>query len=153
MWNYLYWQWLAFKILFYKKISIISILLKVKGIKASKYKSRKFATLLLYFLKRNNAASLVYVFLICKIHLVKDLRANLLSDNNIISTKGLVIDIKGKSALIKSCKVIVPIVIRQRGQFPTRKLFASQETIILLHSKAMVLLVALFLSDNYDFLF
>lgn len=97
----------------------MSTLLKISGIGASKHKSREFAALLLYFSGKNNTEQLIYAFLTCEIHLVKNLKANLLIGNDIISPKGFVINVKGRSALIRSCKVTVPIDIRQREQFLT----------------------------------
>ena len=103
--------------------------------------------------KENNTGQLVYASLTCEIYLVKDLKVNLLIDNDIMSPKGFVIDVKGKSALIGRCEVTVPIDTRQKGQFLTRKLLANQETVLLPHSEAMVSLVSLPLPDNRDFLF
>ena len=59
--------------------------LKVRSIGASKHELEKFAALLLYFPGRNNAGQQVYALLTCEIHLVEDLKANLLIANNIIS--------------------------------------------------------------------
>lgn len=92
----------------------MSILLKVRGIRALDYKSRKFATLSLYFLSKNSTEQLIYACLIYKIYLVKDLRANLLIRNNIISLEESIIDVKGKSALIESYKVTVSINAKQK---------------------------------------
>lgn len=92
----------------------MSTLLKVKGIRTFKHKLREFATLSLYFPRKNNAKQLVYIFLICKIHLVEDLRVNLLIRNNIMSPEGFVINVKGKKALMGSYKVTIPIDVRQR---------------------------------------
>lgn len=108
------------------------ILLKVRGIGAFKHKSKEFAPLLLYFLGKNNTRQLVYASLICKIQLIKDLKANLLIGNNIMSLKGFVIDIKERNVLIESCEVTVIIDTRQKRQFLIRKLLASQETVFLL---------------------
>lgn len=144
--------WLL-KYLLTQKINIMSTLLKVRRIEASKYKSRKFTALSLYFSGKNNVGQLVYTSLTYKIHLVKDLRANLLISNDIISSKIFVIDVKGRSAFIGSCGVTVAIDAKQRGQFLTRKLLVSQETVVSPHSEAMILLVSLLLFDNCDFLF
>lgn len=87
----------------------MSTFLKVNIIEASKHKSGKFVALSIYFSSENNAKQLVYVSLTYEIHLVKSLKANLLIRNNIIFLKGFVIDVKEFSALIKSCKMIIPI--------------------------------------------
>lgn len=103
----------------------MSTLLKVRGIGASKHKSGKFATLLLYFLGKNNVGQLVYTSLTCEIYLVKDPKANLVIGNNIMFLKSFVIDIRGKNAFIKSCGVTITIDTRQREQFLTKKQLAS----------------------------
>lgn len=92
----------------------MSIPLKVRGIRALDHKSREFATLSLYFSSKNSIKQLIYAFLIYKIYLVKDLRANLLIRNDIISLEEFIIDVKRKSALIKSYKVTVSINAKQR---------------------------------------
>ena len=136
-----------------QKIKTMSTPLKVRRIGAFKHKSREFAALSLYFPGKNNIGQLVYAFLTCEIHLVKDLKANLLIDNDIMSPEGFVIDVKGRSVLIGSCEVTVPIDGRQRGQFLTRKLLTSQETVLPPQSEAMVLLVPLPLPDDRDIMF
>lgn len=65
-------NWLL-KHLPYKKISTMSISLKVRGINASKPKSAEFVALLLYFPGKNNARQLVYTVLNCEIYLLKGL--------------------------------------------------------------------------------
>ena len=127
--------------------------LRVRGIRAPKHKSGEFAALSLYFPGKNNTGQLVYASLTCKIHLVEDLKANLLIGNDIMSPEGFVIDVKGKSALIRSCGVTVFIDTRQRGQFLTRKLLASQEIVLPPQSEAMVLLVPIPLPHDRNFLF
>lgn len=47
----------------------------------------------------------------------------------------------------------IPIDTKQRGQFLTRKLLASQETMVFSHLEAIISLVSLLLLDNCDFLF
>lgn len=70
-----------------------------------------------------------------------------------MSSENIIIDIKGKSGFIGSCNMTVPINVRQRGQFFTRKLLMSQETVIFSRSEAMILLILLSLLNNQDFLF
>lgn len=97
-----------------QKISTMSTLLKVRGIRASRHESKEFVALSLYFLGKNSARKLVYALLRYKIHLVKGLRANLLIKNDIILPKNFVINIEKKTILIKSCGVIVFISVRQK---------------------------------------
>ena len=82
-----------------QKINTISTPLKVREIKASKHESKEFATLSLYFPRKNGAGKLVYAFMRCEIHLVEGLRANLLIRNNIMSPENFVIDIEKRVLL------------------------------------------------------
>ncbi len=135
-----------------QKVNTMSTPLKVRGIGASKYESGEFAALSLYFPEKNNAGQQVYASLTCEIHLVEGLRANILIGNDIMSPESFVIDVKKKSVLIGSCGVTVPIDARQRGQFLTRRLLSSHETVVPPRSEAMILLVPLPLLDDQDFL-
>ncbi len=127
--------------------------LKVKEIGASKHEFGEFTALFLYFPGRDNVGQQVYASLTCEIHLVESLRANLLIGNDIMSPEDFIIDIKRRSVLIGSCEVTVPIDARQKGQFLTRRLLASQDTVVSPCSEAMISLIFLPLSDNQDFLF
>ncbi len=131
----------------------MSTLLKTRGIRASKHESGEFAALFLYFPGKDNAGQQVYTFLTFKIHLAEGLRANLLIGNDIISSEGFITDIKKRSVLIGSYGVTVLIDARQKGQFLTRRLLASQDTVVFPRSEAMVSLIPLPLPDDRDFLF
>ena len=131
----------------------MSTSLKVRGIGASKHKSGEFAAFSLYFPGKNNIGQLVYASLTCEIHLVEDLRANLLIGNDIMSPEGFIINVKGKKALIDSCEVTIPIDVRQHGQFLAKKLLTNQEIVVSPNSKVMISLLLLPLPDDHDFLF
>lgn len=92
-----------------QKINTISTFLKVREIKASKYEFVEFAALSLYFLDRDNAEQLVYVLFKCEIYLGNRFQVNLLIENNILSSKGFVINIKKKKVLIETCGVTIAI--------------------------------------------
>ncbi len=144
--------WLS-KRLSIQKVNTMSTPLKVRGIGASKHESGEFAALSLYFPGRNDVGQQVYASLTCEVHLVEGLRANLLIGNDIMSPEDFVINVKKRSVLIGSCGVTVSIDARQRGQFLTRRLLSSQETVVPPRSEVMVSLVPLPLPDDRDFLF
>ncbi len=144
--------WLS-KRLSIQKINTMSTLLRVREIRSFKHKSGEYAALFLYFLGKDNAGQQVYASLTCEIHLVEDRRANLLIGNNIMSPENFIIDVKRKSVFIESCGVTVPIDTKQRGQFLTKKLFVSQETMVPPRSEAIIPLILLPLPDDRDFLF
>lgn len=108
-----------------QKISNMSTSLIVRGNGASKHKSLKFVVLFLYFLDKDNDRRQVYVSLIYKIYLVNILQVNILIQNNILSLKSFVIDIKNKRALIESCGVTIPINTKSYGQFFLERLLVG----------------------------
>lgn len=93
----------------------MSTSLKVKRIRALRYKSEEFAALFLYFPEKDGVGKLVYALLRCEIHLVEGLRANLLIKNDIMLSENFVINIKKKTTLIGSCVVIVLSVQNKEG--------------------------------------
>ncbi len=71
----------------------MSTSLRVRGIGSSKHESGEYAVLFLYFPGKDNAGEQVYTSLNCEIHLVEDLRANLLIGNHIMSPMNFIIDV------------------------------------------------------------
>lgn len=67
--------------------------------------------------------------------------------------ENFIIDLEKKTTLIRSCKIIIPISVRQRGQFLMRKLLTSEISMVLPRSEAMIRLVAVSVPDDRDFLF
>ncbi len=98
-----------------QKINTMSTPLKVRGIGALKHESSEFADLSLYFPGKNSVGDLVYAALQCEIHLVEDLRTNLLIGNDIMSPEAMVIDLGRKTALIGTCGVTIDVNARQQG--------------------------------------
>lgn len=90
--------WLAKKP-FSQKISIMPMSLKVKGITTFKHKSDEFTLAVLYILSLDWGGSEVYVCIKYKLHLIKGLKANILIDNDIFCTEGLLINLANASAI------------------------------------------------------
>lgn len=108
------WNWLKAQLL---KIKIFKMatLLKVRGIGTSKHKTDKYVLELLYFPAIGNKGQRMIVCIYCELHIVDNLRANIFIGNNIIGTKGMMINIAKEKAYILGCKVIVPITAKHRG--------------------------------------
>ena len=70
-----------------------------------------------------------------------------------MSPEAMVIDLGKKIALIGACEVIIDVDAKQRGQFLTKRLLNSQESVIRPRSEAMIPIVKVPLPDNQDFLF
>lgn len=87
----------------------MSIPLKVRGIKASKYESAQFAKLSFFLPGENNKGQNVYASIRCKLYLVNSLRDNILIGNNILTSESFVLNVKLAHALVGSCGVKIVI--------------------------------------------
>lgn len=94
--------------------------LKIRGIRSSKHKSAQFAEVTLFLLGENVEGQHIYALFKCELYLVKDLRANILVENNILAPEGFILNFKRDHAIVESCRVTIAIKARQRGQFPKR---------------------------------
>lgn len=80
-------------------------------------------------------------------------RTNILVENDILLLDDFVINIKNKSALIRSCGVMISVNAKQCRHFFSRKLLASKEKTIPPCLDSMIPFVLVFSSNNRDFLF
>lgn len=86
-----------------KKILKIATSLKVRNIKISKYKLDKFVSISLYFSYTNTKNKLIYTYIYQELNMVKDLKINLLVNNNIFAIERVIIDLANKTVMISSC--------------------------------------------------
>ena len=82
------------------------------------YSTDKYVILFMYFSKTDNFDKLIRTIIIKKIHLIKNLKANLLIENNILSSKNIDIFNSTKSVYINNCDFItaIPIKIKIKSQ-------------------------------------
>ena len=97
------------------KILKMATSLNIKGIETLKHETDEYVLKTLYFLAISNKGQPVVVCIRFELHLVDNLRANILIGNDIISAKGITINIAKEKAYISECKATVPITPRQHG--------------------------------------
>lgn len=97
---------------FFQKISTIPVPFKVKGIGAFKYKSDEFFFTIFYILGFDWGGSEVYIYIKSELHLVEDLKPNILIGNNILYIKYFLINFTNLSTHILECKVSIEIAAR-----------------------------------------
>ncbi len=131
----------------------MSIPLKVRGIRVSKHESAQFAELSFFLLGENNEGQKVYASIRCELHLVDDLRDNILIGNNILASESFVLNIGLGHTLVGSCGVKIAIKAKQRDQVLRKRLLAKKDEIVPLRSEAIIPLMPVPLPDNRDFLF
>jgi hypothetical protein len=89
-----------------------------------------------------------------KMHLVEDLKANMLIENDILESKEIIIDIQEKKVIISSCQnMIIEVKIHQKESFVRRNVINQFVSVISLDFYAKILYKIRDLSTNRNFLF
>lgn len=116
------------------------VLLKVKNIGISKYKSGKFVLTAFYILNFNQVSFKVYVYIKCKLYLFESLKENILISNNILYNKSFFINLINCFVYISSRRLDIIISARYNSKLLKYKILANIITFILLKSKALFFL-------------
>lgn len=136
-----------------QKISTILVLLKVRGIGASKHESRNFVLMMIYIPGINEKGCEVYASISYELHLVDGLKVNMLVGNDVLCIESFAIKLSTSSTLIHSCSVKININARQYSEFLRHKTLASTSTIMPSRSQALVVFQHIELPNSHDFLF
>lgn len=80
-----------------------------------KYKLDEFILIFLYFLNTNFRNCLTNAYINQEFNLIEILKVNLLVDNNIFVTKGVIIHLAIKIAKISSYQAIISVITRPKG--------------------------------------
>ena len=129
---------------------------KIRDIDNTLHESSKYIEMNFYVLKRLTNKNKAITHFKQKIHVVNDLRVNMLLKSNIFDSKKAVIDIKQKSVIFKSCKklsVSVNIIVKKRRII--RAVRNATQLTISVHS-CMLILIKIkknSLSTNRDYFF
>ncbi len=134
-------------------ISTIPVLLKVRGIGASRHKSGEFALTTIYIPGVDKTGREVYASISCKLHLFNGLKTNMLVGNNVLYMEGFAINLSTSSALVQSCGVSIDISARQHSEFLRQKVLASDLTLVPPQSEALIAFQQIHLPNSRDFLF
>ena len=136
-----------------EKILKMATLLKVRGIRFSKYESDEFISISLYFPDFDSTNRPAYTNIHRKLHIVERLKANLLVGNNILATERVIINLANKSAMISSSQLTIFIAARPRGHMVWKKVLVGRSLTIPPESEALVQFVCSSFPDDRDFLF
>lgn len=136
-----------------QKISTMLVPLKVRGIGASRLESEEFAFTTLFMPGLDRKGSKVYTWINYKLHLVEDLKANMLIENNVFCTEGFKINLANASAYIFSYAVTIVINARNHLQVLRCNVLANSTTFIPPKSEASINFRQMFLPDSRNFLF
>ncbi len=119
----------------------MAVLLKVRGIEASKHESDEFVSMPIHFLEVDEHKQQVYPRIYREMQFVDGLKASMLVENDIIAPECIMINFANSIAFITSCNVRIAITTRQQGQ-PLRKKLIADTTISLPPNSESLLPVA-----------
>ena len=127
--------------------------LRVHGVGSSTHETSKYILHEIYFSDTDESNKRVLACVRRELHLVDDLRAKMLIENDIIGPESIVIDVANKKAYIASCGVTVRVSARPRGEFVKRRVHLNTATIVPPHSKVMLQTRSVNLPADRDFFF
>ena len=134
-------------------IRIMTTSISVKNLKTIKHSTNKYAMLSMYFSETNSADISTKTIIIREVHLIDDLKANLLINNDILDSKQIDIFNSTGTALIDSYDVTISITTRTEVRSQIRSIHALKAITIFSRFKCLVSIHHMFSLFNRDFLF
>ena len=139
-------------ILFDVSIKRMQIALKVKDIESTTHESIEFIHISIYFPDIAKNESAVFACITKEIHLINDLKAKMLVDNDFLGLEGFIIDIEDKSATIESCEINIALKIQLKGLY-IRQTMHAQQALVLQSEKEQFISINDDIFEKKDFLF
>ena len=114
------------------KISTMATPMEVRGIGSASHAANQYA--LVDFCLPGNDGRIAYFQR--EVHLVDNLKANLLLGIDILAPEGIVMDLSAKIAVVKSCdSVVIPLSVETRSPRIQKTIFSEKRMIIPAHSR------------------
>ena len=133
-------------------IRIMTTLITVRELETNRHQTNKYALVTMHFKNTNKIDQVVQAVIIRKIHLIDDLKVNLLIDNDILSSKLIDISTSINSTYIENCKMTIFISIKTRFRSRNMSVHTLKAIVIFLKSDCLVDIHNITLSDqNYLF--
>ncbi len=133
-------------------IHLMTSFLIVRDINANVHEIKEYVNFSIYFSSKNNSIKMIEIHR--EMHLMKNLKASMLINNDILKSKEIIIDVQDKKTIIRNCQnLIIDVKIHQRESFVQRNVVNQFINIISLESYAKISYRLKNLSANRDFLF
>ncbi len=124
----------------------------VRDIESNVHEIKKYVNFSIYLSSKNDPTTLVEIHR--ELHLVEELKVNMLIENDILKSKEIIIDVQQKTATIRSCEnLIIEVKIHQRESFVRRNIISQFVSVIFSEAYAKISYKIKNLSSNRDFLF
>ena len=88
----------------------------VSDLEINKHQIDKYAVVFMYFENKNKSHDVVKTIIIREVYLIKDLKANLLIENDILKFELIDISTSINTVYIESCKITIFITINIRSK-------------------------------------
>jgi regulatory protein YycI of two-component signal transduction system YycFG len=95
--------------------------LTIKNIDVNVHEIKKYVNFSIYLSSKYDFITLIEIDR--KIHLMKNLKANMLKNNDILESKEIIINVQKKNTIIRNCQnLIIDVKIYQRDSFVQRNI-------------------------------
>ena len=107
----------------------------VRDLDINKHQIRKYALIFIYIKGKNEKEKTIRACFHKEIHIIDDLKINMLIDNDIMKSKNINVSLNKRIAYIENCKMIVSIKIKSFEILIIKSVHLRKITIISFHSK------------------
>lgn len=125
----------------------------VRGIGSDKHRTKEYVISPIFFQGTNERGQQVKACFRREIHLVSDLKANVLIGTDILTPENFILDFKKGVAVIGSCSVTIPITTRRHSKPVDQVVCLKESVTIPAQSQVQVRIHHLNLPEGRDFLF
>ena len=130
-------------------IRIMIFFITIRGLDVNKHSTNKYVIVFRYFSSIDENENSVKTLIIREIHLIENLKANVLIDNDILNSEKFDIFISTLSAYIESCNVIIFISVNNRSNSRTISIHATKTMIISSKSEQTIFIHKISLSNRH----
>ena len=132
-------------------IRIMIILITVRSLEANRHSSDKYVIVSMYFKSKNVHENAMRAMITREVHLIDELKINILIDNDILDSKLFDISMFNKSTYIESCDVTISITIAN-SRYQTKLIHCIKIELISAHTEKLISIYKIFLANqNYFF--
>jgi hypothetical protein len=142
----------VFKRLSKSHIHLMISFLTVRNIESNIHEIKKYVNFSIYLFSKNDSNKMTKIHR--EMHLIKNLKANMFIDNDILELKEFIINVQEKKTTIRSCQnLIIDVKIHQRESLVRRNVVNQFAIVISSKSYVKILYKMKNLFSNRDFLF
>ncbi len=133
-------------------IHLMTSFLTIRDIESNIHEIKKYVNFSIYLLNEEDSNKMMKIHR--EMHLIKNLKANMLIDNDILESKEIIINVQEKKTIIRNCQnLIIDVKIHQRESFVRRNVVNQFAIVISSESYVKILYKMKDLFSNRDFLF